>query len=836
MHSPNPDRRKTGIPSAGYLPWGSHFCQFYRTKKDLLDVLVPYFSAGLENNESCVWVASGALRESDMRKALAKAVPDFGAREAAGQMAIVPFRRWQARGGKSGKVVISGLDKAIAAGFEGLRLACDFLPRKDGGKFFNPCGTDVISGNNVIAVFAYPRGSFDALGLMEAVKNHRFALVRDAGRWEVIESSEARTAKDDLKRSEEKLASLFSNMSEGFAYCRIVLDSRGKPADCVILQVNDNFEKMTGLDAEDVLGKRATEVIPGIEKEPVGWIEKFGNVAMTGDPVRFESYSEALKRWYDVSAFSPHKGYFAVTFSDVTGRKLVESAIGLRNRALNGINRIFHETMVPSTEEEFGRKCLSVAEDVTGSRFGFIGEIGPDGLLHDLAISDPGWEVCRMRDKTGHRMPPWDFKVHGLYGRVIIHGKSFFTNEPASHPDSIGIPEGHPGLTAFLGVPLIHGGSTVGMVCVGNREGGYNTEHMEALEALAAAISQSLMHKRAEEALRRATEDWEQTFNTVPDLIALLDCRHRIVRVNKAMADRLGLRPEQCVGKNCYEAVHGVGEPPTVCPHIMTCQDGREHVAEVHEPRLGGDFVVSTTPVIDRQGHVVGAVHVAREITERKRMEEALRSSLEEKEILLKELAHRTKNNMQVVASLISLQAAASSDKILLAALADTQDRIRAMALVHEKLYRSGNVSSLNMKDYVRDLAGSLLLAHQGSGGPVKTELDLDDLRFALDHALPCGLVINELVSNSLKHAFPHGEPGTIFLSFKRGRGGVELIYRDDGPGLPPGLDPARVDSLGLKLVYNLAVRQLRGKMELRREPVTEFVFLFGGFEQQERK
>jgi PAS domain S-box-containing protein len=144
--------------------------------------------------------------------------------------------------------------------------------------------------------------------------------------------------------------------------------------------------------------------------------------------------------------------------------------------------------------------------------------------------------------------------------------------------------------------------------------------------------------KKAEEALRRAKEEWEQTFNTVPDLMSILDNQHRIVRVNKAMADRLGLTPEQCIGLKCHEAVHGLSEPTAFCPHALTCQDGQQHVAEVHETRLGGDFLVSTTPLCNPQGKLIGAVHVARDITRRKQMEEALRSRTVELERLTETL------------------------------------------------------------------------------------------------------------------------------------------------------------------------------------------------------
>ncbi len=270
-----------------------------------------------------------------------------------------------------------------------------------------------------------------------------------------------------------------------------------------------------GYKAEEVIGKNISLLVPPGQTDEVPeilerikqgeHIEKFETVRMRKDrtiiPVSltFSAVKDASGKVIGASMIA----------HDITKHREAEERIRRQNMVLAGINRIFEGAHNCDTVEELGRTCLAVAEEMTQSKFGFIGEIGPDGLLHDIAISDPGWELCTMYDKSGHRKPPSNFKVHGLYGRVLLDGKAFFTNDPASHPDSIGTPEGHPPLRAFLGIPLIYGDQTFGMVGVGNREYGYQSDDLEALEAIGSAIVQVFMQKRADKALKDAHDELE---------------------------------------------------------------------------------------------------------------------------------------------------------------------------------------------------------------------------------------------------------------------------------------------------------------------------------------
>ncbi|MBP1624995.1 MAG: domain S-box-containing protein, partial [Acidobacteria bacterium] len=297
------DRRKSGIPLIGELPWGTHFCQLYSNQKDLIEILLRYFRAGLANNECCVWVIHESLSAEEAARILKKGLRRFEEYCQSGQIEIVHHRQWHPMGGRrSGKTIVSLLDNAISKGFDGLRFACHAShPSGRNGKPYLHPAAEQISKYNAIGLFAYPRSSVDATSLMDVVNRHRYALVRNSGKWEVIESSEARVVKEALNRSEQKLQSLFRNMSEAFAYHRLVLDKQGKPCNYVFLEANEAFEKLTGLELSSIIGKRATEVLPGIESDPSDWIGKYGEVALTGNPLRFESYSEQLQKWYAVS-------------------------------------------------------------------------------------------------------------------------------------------------------------------------------------------------------------------------------------------------------------------------------------------------------------------------------------------------------------------------------------------------------------------------------------------------------------------------------------------------------------------------------------------------------
>jgi two-component sensor histidine kinase len=230
-------------------------------------------------------------------------------------------------------------------------------------------------------------------------------------------------------------------------------------------------------------------------------------------------------------------------------------------------------------------------------------------------------------------------------------------------------------------------------------------------------------------------------------------------------------------------------------------------------------FLATKGPLHDAAGKVIGMFGISRDITERRRMEVVLRDSLEEKEALLKEVHHRVKNNLQIVASLLSLQASRTPNREVVDVLRDTRNRVRSMALLHDMLCRSGNLARINFADYVRELCVQLQRSSGPANAGVRVESQVTFLGLTLEQAMPCGLIISELVSNSLKHGFPEDRRGRVMVELQTAdEQHLVLCVRDDGIGLPSGFDLTGATSLGLKLVSNL-VGQLGGQLVVERPP-----------------
>ncbi len=219
------------------------------------------------------------------------------------------------------------------------------------------------------------------------------------------------------------------------------------------------------------------------------------------------------------------------------------------------------------------------------------------------------------------------------------------------------------------------------------------------------------------------------------------------------------------------------------------------------------------------------------EVERRTKAEEEIRASLQEKEVLLKEVHHRVKNNLQIISSLLNLQASRQNDENLNSMFDESQARIRSMALIHEQLYQSDDLATVDFKDYLTTLVASLFRTFGRHAGRVRSELAIEPISLGLDTAIPLGLIVNELISNALKYAFPEGAAGTISLKVKHDSSGqIRLSISDDGVGLPDSVDES--SSLGLRLVGTLC-QQLGTQLEISRHHTTCFTVVAGRSENR---
>ncbi len=312
-----------------------------------------------------------------------------------------------------------------------------------------------------------------------------------------------RRSEQKLKASEAKLRSIFQASPVGI----------GVVSDRMFQDVNERFCELTGYSREELTGKSARIVYASDEDFEYVGSEKYRQIKEGGTGTVETRMQRKDGRIINIilgsTPLDENDLAAGVTFTalDITERKKAEENLCQRTAVLEGINRIFQKALTCRTEEELGRMCLEVAEEVTSSRFSVIGELDSEGRFYDIAISNPGTDACRMIDPLKHAASDEGMNIPGLYGTILRAGKGFYTNHPSLHPDSTGIPEGHIPLQSFLGVPLIHDGKIIGIIGVANRKGGYRGDDLSALEMLAPSVVQALFYKRANRALSESEED-----------------------------------------------------------------------------------------------------------------------------------------------------------------------------------------------------------------------------------------------------------------------------------------------------------------------------------------
>ena len=333
-------------------------------------------------------------------------------------------------------------------------------------------------------------------------------------------------------------------------------------------------------------------------------------------------------------------------------------------------------------------------------------------------------------------------------------------------------------------------------------------------------------NKQAEEALAKSEEKFRTVVENVPDLILV----HRdgiILYINPAAAQVMEYTPEEMLNTHFTGYI-----APEYLSRVVAAMQKRMagELIEPYEIEVIAKSGVHRTVLVSgsRIDYAGGpaSLNVLTDLTERIRYENSLRTSLREKEVLLKEVHHRVKNNMQVICSLLSLQANSIQDPTDLVYFQECERRVRAMALVHEKLYQSRDLSEVSARDYLGSLVNDLVTTYS-LAAEIRIQLEIEEIPLTLDMAIPCGLIVNELVTNTLKYAFKGRNRGVLTVGMAREpEHRYTLTVQDDGVGFPPGLDLSTAETLGLKLVWVLS-HQLDGDVRVESGPGTRFVITF---------
>ena len=595
------DLRETGIGIIGGVPWSSHFCQFYQTKEDLIDILVPYFKSGLENNEFCMWITAEPLTAEEACRALAEALPEFNRYLAKGQIEIIPFDKWYVPDGcfESRRVLdgwIRKLDQALASGFAGLRLSGNtfWLEKKDWKSFadYEETINSIISGYKILALCTYCLDKCNSTEILDVVRNHEFALIKQDGRWEVFESSSYKATKEALAESEAKFRQLFLSMQEGVSFHEIVYDSSGKAVDYRITDVNPIYETITGLSRAEAVGSLASELY-GSGEAP--YLDIYAEIAETGSNTSFETYYGPMDRYFRITAFSAEKGRFVTVFSDITEHRRTEQSLKEGQRDLNRAQAVAHtgswrldlkRNKLLWSDETY--RIFDIPRGTPMTYDTFLSAIYPP----DREYVDERWQAALKGE------------VYDIEHRITAGGKIKWVREKAELEFDL----------------------------QGELTGGFGT------------IQDVTERKSMEEALRARDAEISAILDAAPMLMVLVDPERRVLQSNLAAArfagrvagDMQGLRAGEALRcMHSLDAPSGCGFGPSceTCLTRLTIQDtfatGRGHYqVEWHLPFDRGDrveeltFLLYTLPIDLPQKSVLVCIQ---DVTELKKSEKQIK-------------------------------------------------------------------------------------------------------------------------------------------------------------------------------------------------------------------
>lgn len=393
------------------------------------------------------------------------------------------------------------------------------------------------------------------------------------------------------------------------------------------------------------------------------------------------------------------------------------------------------------------------------------------------------------------------------------------------------------GYNSYISLPIIIEEHVLGALNIYSSEiDAFDDEEVELLLELADDVSYALDSIKSREelentlkALKLSEEKYHSLYSSMNEGVALHELLfnedneaidYRIIDVNPAFESITGFEKEGVIGIKASR-IYKTNEPPFLDIYANVAQSGQPMTFETFYEPMGKYFEISTFS----PGNNLFAT-IFEDVTNRKKAENKIKASLKEKDLLLSEIHHRVKNNLQIISSLLSLQERYIADKDARDIFIESKNRVRSMAAIHDSLYASSNFSSIKLEDYVRSLANMLFSTYKKDPNTVRLIIDLEGIDYDINTAVPLGLIINELLTNSIKHAFPGGREGLIEISINKEDGNSHMIIKDNGVGIPEDVDFENTTTLGVMLVKSL-VSQLDGELKLYRGEGTKITLDF---------